>query len=494
MKIRILLSPSQLRQWHLKLATALSLKGYRVAFAFVEDGQTLPAVYLIWLEMERVIYRLLPDHLSRRIGVAEIAQFLDDQPESEPDHIIDLTGTDKAAGRRTGTPSFVMLFDECPSEIAAISRITEGQVPFLSVRNAEGEEVMSGLPAIEKPYSLAQAMDHVFARCITLLLKAVAGHERPVVDPMAARTTRAEVSSRQIMRFALKSLIGSIARKTGLAAAPSEAWRIGWRTLDRQSHIDKVHWLKDDRQRYYADPFPFDLAAKTYVFCEEYPFESRKGLIAVFDVDSEGLASEPARVLERPYHLSYPSVFEHDGQIWMIPETFANRSIKLYRAKRFPDQWELDCVLIEGVEASDATLLEHEGKYWLFATIAEGGSTWDCLAIWYASSLKGPWTAHAQNPVLIDSRIARPAGRFIRRDGKLLRPVQNCERHYGDGVTLREVVRLDEQHFEERRLDDPVTSLVMPEGHVHTFNLSSRFELFDQLQPAGSGGVIAAPD
>ena len=492
MKIRILLSPSQLRQWHLKLATALSFKGYRVAFAFVEGGQTLPAVYLIWLEMERVIYRLLPDHLSRRIDVAQIAQFPDDQ--LQPGCVIDLTGTNTEAGRRTATPSFVMLFDECPSETAAISRIIRGEVPFLSVRNAEGDEIMGGLPAIEKPHSLAQAMDHVFARCITLLLKAVAGHARPVVDPMAAHKTGTEVSSRMILSFALKSLIGRIARKAGLAAAPPEAWQVGWRSLDRQPQMDEFHWLRDDGQRYYADPFPFDFKSKTYVFCEEYPLESRKGLISVFDINAEGLAASPARVLERPYHLSYPSVFEHDGHIWMIPETFANRSIELYRAKRFPHEWELECVLVDGVEASDATLLEYEGKYWLFATIAEGGSTWDCLAIWSASSLKGPWMPHAQNPVLIDSRIARPAGRFIKRDGKVLRPVQNCERHYGDGVTMREIVRLDEDHFEERRIDDAVTGMVMPEGHVHTFNLSRRFELIDRLQPAHQGGVIPASD
>ena len=40
----------------------------------------------------------------------------------------------------------------------------------------------------------------------------------------------------------------------------------------------------------------------------------------------------PATALETPYHLSYPFVFRHEDDIFMIPESSANRTVELYRA------------------------------------------------------------------------------------------------------------------------------------------------------------------
>jgi len=73
-------------------------------------------------------------------------------------------------------------------------------------------------------------------------------------------------------------------------------------------------------------------------------------------------------VLEERSHLSYPFVFERDGQIWMIPESSANATVSLYRAERFPDRWVKETDLLTGITASDATIVEHAGRLWMFAT------------------------------------------------------------------------------------------------------------------------------
>ena len=54
----------------------------------------------------------------------------------------------------------------------------------------------------------------------------------------------------------------------------------------------------------------------------------------------------------------------------MIPETSANRTVEIYRATSFPDRWTLEDTLLEGVSASDATLVERDGRLWLFAALA----------------------------------------------------------------------------------------------------------------------------
>jgi len=45
-------------------------------------------------------------------------------------------------------------------------------------------------------------------------------------------------------------------------------------------------------------------------------------------------------VLDEPYHLSYPYVFEWQGDYYMVPESYQVNSILLYRAVNFPTDWE----------------------------------------------------------------------------------------------------------------------------------------------------------
>ncbi|MBL7406346.1 formyl transferase, partial [Escherichia coli] len=80
--------------------------------------------------------------------------------------------------------------------------------------------------------------------------------------------------------------------------------------------------------------------------------------------------------LELETHLSYPFVFEADGQVWMIPESHASGTIDLYRATDFPRGWVHEAVLLDGVVAGDATLLQHGGRWWMFATVRAGGGSY----------------------------------------------------------------------------------------------------------------------
>ena len=89
-------------------------------------------------------------------------------------------------------------------------------------------------------------------------------------------------------------------------------------------------------------------------------------------------------------HLSYPFVLEHEGEVWMVPETSAAGTIELYRAEAFPHRWTREAVLVEGVEASDATLVQHDGRWWMLATVRHGGSFSDTLTAWSAERLTGP--------------------------------------------------------------------------------------------------------
>ena len=104
-----------------------------------------------------------------------------------------------------------------------------------------------------------------------------------------------------------------------------------------------------------------------------------------------------------------------------------------------------------GLVASDATLFEHGGKWWMLATVRDhGGPFSDALHAWSAPDITGPWQPHRHNPLMVDIASARPAGRVVRRNGKLIRPVQDCRDGYGAALGIAEILRLDDDGFAQR--------------------------------------------
>jgi hypothetical protein len=165
----------------------------------------------------------------------------------------------------------------------------------------------------------------------------------------------------------------------------------------------------------------------------------------------------------------------------MIPETKGNRTVELYRATNFPSEWTLESTLLSDIYAVDATILKHDGKYWMFVGISNGRySNCDELGIFFSDSLKGPWTPHPSNPVVSDVRRARPAGAFFYDDhGRLIRPTQDCSKAYGYATVFSEVVTLTETEYEERPIARLDPDWVKGNLGTHTYTRTAQFEVID---------------
>jgi len=202
--------------------------------------------------------------------------------------------------------------------------------------------------------------------------------------------------------------------------------------------------------RFYADPCVYSHDGRPFIFFEDYPYREKRGVISCMEIDSNGNYSQPIQVLKRDYHLSYPFIFEWQSEIYMMPETSANRTIEVYRAIKFPDKWELHTTLFSNVKAVDATLLHYRDKFWLFANIgSERRPTTDELFLFHSQSPFGPWQPHPENPIVSDVCRARPAGRLIEQDGQLIRPSQDCSRRYGYKINFNRVDVLTETDYRE---------------------------------------------
>lgn len=208
--------------------------------------------------------------------------------------------------------------------------------------------------------------------------------------------------------------------------------------------------------RFWADPFLHRREGRTFVFFEELFFANGRGQISAMELDRLGRPiSEAIPVVCADHHLSYPFLFEFDGVLYMAPESSGAGRLDLYRCRSSPFDWTFDRTLLSGHAYVDATLFEHQDRWWLFCSMREGRlRPNNSLCAFYADTpLATRWRPHPLNPLRRSFADARPAGALFRdRGGLLLRPSQNCVPRYGYGLNLSEVLELDIEHYRERVL------------------------------------------
>lgn len=208
------------------------------------------------------------------------------------------------------------------------------------------------------------------------------------------------------------------------------------------------------KDRFWADPFLWSKDGRYFIFFEDFPFATWRGLISVIEVNQQGQQiSEAQPVIEEAYHLSYPFLFEHQGELYMMPEKCTQNRVDLYRCVEFPHRWVFHQTLISGHKIVDTTLVQHDDKWWLLAAMKQGRVRInESLFAFYADSpLSKTWTPHPLNPLVRDLQGGRPAGRIIQaKDGRLLRPSQNCQRRYGYGLNINHITQLSPTAYSEQ--------------------------------------------
>ncbi len=241
--------------------------------------------------------------------------------------------------------------------------------------------------------------------------------------------------------------------------------------------------LEPPREEFWADPFVIERDGTHWIYIEVLPYKTERGYLAVLEVDESNKVLSKQTVLDTGYHLSYPFIFEHDGELWMIPESSAAKKVSIYKCAKFPNEWVEHKVLMDGVNAVDTTLHEQDGTWWMFANVAAPGSlwNWDELNLYYADSPMGPWQAHPSNPIVSDCRGARPAGKIIEKDGVLYRPAQNCTPDYGTSTVIQRIDTLTKTNYDETRVAE-FRAETASAKRTHTLNFHRAFGVVDLLR------------
>jgi hypothetical protein len=300
--------------------------------------------------------------------------------------------------------------------------------------------------------------------------------------PLRIRSLGGTPSSVDMFRYLLRIFVRSVKRQIA-SRLYEEKWVIGWRRRDGRDtlpHSGRFEVIVPPRNRSIMDPFILHRDGNDYIFCEDYSNRRNKGVISYLVRLPNGSWSEPVVALSRTKHLSYPFIFEFRGDVYMIPETASARRVELHRALSFPDEWVLERVLISDVFALDATLFEHDGKFWLFASVPEDGAAFsDEVSVFYADSLWDEWSPHPMNPVVSDVRSARPAGRVFRSGDDLIRPSQDCAKGYGYAVVYNRIDVLTQSEYHEHEVGRLDPGWLPGNLGTHSYDRTDRYEVVD---------------
>lgn len=251
-------------------------------------------------------------------------------------------------------------------------------------------------------------------------------------------------------------------------------WKVAYRLLSDPE--GQYHLVDTPVGTWVADPFLYEADGEHYLFVELFDNKENKACIAYYQFIN-GKPVYQDKIIDQPYHMSYPCVFEHQGAHYMIPETFANLTIDLYKANDFPKQWEKVKCLASGERYMDTTVLKQEKMYFA-VSYRKMRRNWR-LDVFNLDMDQLKMTLIGSK--LYEANIGRPAGNFIHENG-LIRPAQNCARKYGEELILYKVDGFGCENYEEhevRRIEVKSIPMEVLPDRIHTYNRNSEYECVD---------------
>ena len=211
-----------------------------------------------------------------------------------------------------------------------------------------------------------------------------------------------------------------------------------------------------------ADPFLFVNEGTLFLFYERLDKWEGTGRICMRSTRDLLSWTEELDVLVEPFHLSFPFVFEDDGKVYMLPETGADKSIRLYEATDDSlTQWRFVKKLKEDEEPwYDSVIYKKEEIYYLFSGTDDNVHQVEHLFV--SDSLTGPFTEHPKSPIYLGRDGGRNAGSIIDYNGRMFRPVQVCVNGYGEQTSVMEIENLTTTEYSERLFKKNIIDTNLP--------------------------------
>ena len=260
----------------------------------------------------------------------------------------------------------------------------------------------------------------------------------------------------------------------------AESWNIAFREtpegtiLDNQSQPFRV--IKNPARYWAADPFVFKKDEKTYIFAELFDYCTNKGVIGCTQLTDSGITGWRV-IIKEPWHLSYPFVFEHNGEIYIMPEMNDGRALWVYKAETFPLVWKKVSVVLDDVKYVDTTLKSEKDGFIAFSQEVDSIPKVFFLNNRLEFEKYGEYEGES-------GCFVRPGGRFFSRDNRCYAVCQDCSQTYGGALIFFEVetsgkgLKLGKRAKHLRPADIALDSGIVKNG-IHTYSATKNYEVID---------------
>lgn len=481
--IESLLQPRWVRK---SLENALATNLCTLGLVVKVKPQKTSSGSLLYKLYDRMDQRLFPTAATELVSVedlfseATVIEDLSKIEESDLDLLINFAASEWNQRVSKSAKNGVWFYDfgDAPGLDEVMNQIP---VTHSALRSLQGdtEQIIyhSTSPTLSR-FSVGLNNNECYWKSAAFVARALRDLDQGEVLTFDHRTATSRMPGNAAMTRMFLKLSGRAAARAVEKFSSFDQWILAYR-FDR----GEFKYLMPPVDHFWADPFQIKVDDKYYIFFEDYVNSAGRAHISVVEIDRNGIVSGPTEVLKLDCHLSYPFVFEWQGDYYMIPETGERNVVELYRAHSFPFEWKPEKILLEARSPLDATLVEAEGKWWMFVNIQEAGVAvnWDELHLYYAESPLGPWQPHARNPVVSNVRSARPAGRLFWSKDVLYRPSQDSSLRYGYATTISRVAHLSTTTYTETEVLKILPAWDTDIIGIHTLNLMDEMTVIDCL-------------
>jgi len=380
----------------------------------------------------------------------------------------------------------------CLWEVVKNESVTNSALMIVKGDSGERETIFSSWEST-CPFSITKNRNKIYWRAslfVPRVLEGLYNHGDSFLNLLKANSSPKNIGkvtrtgmNRNISNF-LFNVTSSVFKK--IIYTDAFNWQLSFEIKQRNSYpvdFSSFKRISPPKGVFWADPFVVVENDKYFLFVEEFIYKKNKAHISVLSLDKSGQVLKSVRIIERPYHMSYPFIFKIDGTFYMIPETSRNRTIQLFKCTAFPDKWEFVKNVMTGLSAVDSTVFYHAAKWWLFTSIDQTdnsvGNSTELFLFFTDDIFSGEWHGHPVNPVISDIRKARMAGKIFVEEGMIIRPSQDCSVRYGRGFSLNQITKLSMEEYEEKEIIQVEPFWDKNIRGTHTFNFDKDFTVID---------------
>ena len=252
------------------------------------------------------------------------------------------------------------------------------------------------------------------------------------------------------------------------------------------ANLRKGIQIKNPPNHFLADPFVITKNNRTICFVEDYCYKQKRALIAAIEIIDQEKYKMLGTVIEEPYHMSFPYLFEYKNELYMVPETSEANAIRLYKCIEYPLKWEYQKDIFSNVKAVDSMIFKHQGKWWILTNMSTKGNEDDAsqlMAYYSDHPLSNDWIAHEQNPLIFDSDVARNGG--ILDLGNRF-PVRGRQKQgfnaYGVALTLARITDLTPSSYSEEEIGQISPNFFPHINRCHHIHSNGKYTVYDFLR------------